>query len=1472
MYGIITIVFLIISLIVLLQTAYIQTKIAQYIAKELSLELNTEIKISHAKISLFRGIVFKDFQINDRQKDTLLYVKELSVVPSGLQTDFKHLSFNKIKLDNLYFNVYALTKDTSNISFLLDYLKDDQADSDDKSFRIEIDKFELTNSKFRYCITDSIKKPGFNSNNITISHLNISLKNFIFKNDEISAHNLSIALIEKNGFEIKNLSSEFVEVNSESIKLKKFDIVTNASDLNFDSLNLYYPHGYDFDNFKTTLRTNISIRNTSRISYNDIKYFINDTSKINEQFNLSGKINGSPDSLIVDNFTINYYEIFDIKINGYLKHLFTSKDPSFFVNVENFATDIEKIKDIPFKGKENFLGKIPKELENIKTLNYSGETKGTFSKFDSFGEISGNFGSVKLNVIVETDSLLGTNVTGMFSGEEIDLAQPTGDDNFGMLSFNQEIDLTISKKKKINLITKGIIQELIYRNYSYKEINLYTEINDKKIDSLGISINQPEIRAQIFGNINFMSAIPEINLIVDVKKADLKKMNLEKTKIGSNLSFSLNAFFNGINLDDFTGVIFLSKPLKYSRDSASITMNQLELSGTMIKVNDTLLKKIVLNSDIADISLISNGKASEVIRSLRTFLNNLFTVKPDSVTIFVDTITNGYLTLDGVIKKPGEITNLFFRDINVANNSVFSGNYDPRSNVFNLSVNSATVMYKNFTIKDFYAVAYTRENRFYAGTGGSSLKAFEPVFIENVSFESDFKNDSLNFNLAWNNYNDTSFYAGDINGNLALLKTNDLKAYVFYFNDSKVILKNNIWSFNNSKISIDSSKITISDLIFKNNDQEIYVDGNISKNPGDILFTKFNNFDINNLTDLLPESVKLTGRLYGSAVFAQLYENPLIFTKDSVLDLSINDIQFGNFYINSNWDDENNKIHTNAYNLKGSKKQFMNDTISGDYWPDKDSISMIAEIRSMTLQTFKQYFEDFVEFNNTAYITGTINLFGKLDKLNYSGNLKLKQTSFRIKYLNTINTLEEPEFFIDNKIIKIEDTRIRSNTKYGFSDLSGTITHDNFSKFYLDINLKPDNFVITDLNPTDSSYFWGKSIASGNINISGPIDDIYLDADITTEKNTNIFIPISSAESLSEENNFIRFIKDTSEQQRSGNPDTYNFETSGFSMNIKMNVTPDAQLNIIPYENTGDIRTIGDGKITLDLNREGDFTMLGTYTISSGSYNFNLMNIINKDFKIQEGSRIDWYGDPADASVNINAFYFIENVALRDLGVDEDETKKTDVSCFIRIGGTLLAPELKLYIELPGNTDEAYLQVVKSFAEKEMNEQFLSLLLIESFLPVSGNRDVGTDPNRFLQNALNNVLKQTGYDIGVIYESSTDANYSDKYGIQFSQKIWGDRIELKGNVGYEGGSEINPQNDKYVGEFEIEGKLNSKGTVRIKGYNKANNKFENEGDYIQGIGIVWRGKFNSLFTRKKERQNSVVKDSVKIYKYNPEIK
>ena len=49
--------------------------------------------------------------------------------------------------------------------------------------------------------------------------------------------------------------------------------------------------------------------------------------------------------------------------------------------------------------------------------------------------------------------------------------------------------------------------------------------------------------------------------------------------------------------------------------------------------------------------------------------------------------------------------------------------------------------------------------------------------------------------------------------------------------------------------------------------------------------------------------------------------------------------------------------------------------------------------------------------------------------------------------------------------------------------------------------------------------------------------------------------------------------------------------------------------------------------------------MYGDVNIVQGNYNFSLQQIIHKDFKIRDGSTINFRGDPFNAHMDINAIY-----------------------------------------------------------------------------------------------------------------------------------------------------------------------------------------------------------------------------------------
>lgn len=1443
LYGVLLLLILILSLILLFQTSYIQTKISNYITKELSEKLNSEITIKNVNISLFKGFVFNNVFIKDQQQDTLAYIDNVSIIPNGLQFDFSDISLKEIRINDFYLNLYEVGKDTLNIQYLIDELSNKDIDTLE-TFSLKSQQILIANSRFKYNISDTIVENKINFKNLSLDSININLSNFKNNGDNFFAEIKKISFKEQSGFNIEKISSEKFEINPNKLNLKELCVKTPNTDLRFDSIIFNYPKSYNFANFKSNLKANISIKEKSYFSYNDIKFFLPDTSvNINKKFTVSGNLYGEYNNINLENFKLNAKNIFNIKLQAKLNGMQQFIDPKFFVKFDRLSINVDKLQELHFLQEFYDFKKIPSWAK--KKINYSGVTKGKFSDFTTNGRLLGNFGEVLLSANTKKGTVGTYNVKGDISANNLIISEAIKNKEVGIISFNQNFSISFQKNKKLKAKTSGLISDFTYKKHIYKDIDFYAEINDKKIDSINVLINQPMFSARLFGSADFSENVPKVKLFANVSNADISALKLIKLKSNiSGLKFIANANFKGLNINDFSGNIKLASPLKYRKDTIDFTINNFSL----VSSEKNGKKTISLLSDILDAKITSSENPNETIKRFKVLSSNLLQSKTTNFQI--DTTVNcGSINIDANIKDADIFMSFFNSDYHISDNTKIYGFYKPKKNNINLSLNSRFLKYKNVYVSDFYVIAYTKNNKVYGGLGGSSLKPNSKLFVENINLEGDFSSDSINFNLNWNNYKDTLNNAASIIGNIQIKKKeNNKKLYECKLQNSNVVINDVFWKLNNAKIVIDSSKVSVFDLMLTNNEQQIYLDGNISEYPGDILFTEYKNFKISNIQPLIKNNLKLNGELSGNTTFAQLYDKPLIFTKDSIVNLKINKISFGNLYFKSNWDNIEDKIHVNAYSLKGRYKKFMNDTIYGDYWPNTGEIKFVIDVRSMLLKTFKDYYSEYASFNSTAYIKGKVLLFGNYKSPQIKGNLKLRQANVLIKYLNTNYGLDEMDIFFDSKNIIIKETKLHPSNKNGYAYIKGNIKHNMFSNFILDVDIDAQNCQIMDIGQTENSYFYGTAYGTGGLNFLGPINNLFLNANLKTEKGTDVFFPMSASEVLKEEQNFIRFVKDTTITKKIDEKDEYSADLNGFTMNLIVDVTPDATMQIIPDEN-GDIITNGSGQIILKLDSESNFNMFGSYVISKGAYKINISQI-TKEFKIQNGGKIDWSGNPSDAKIDIIATYSLNNIKLNDLLPEENERiEKSEVDCSVSLTGTLLNPDLKLFIVLPDNVSQKYKSKLASLEAKAINEQFLSLLIMKRFFSTFGTDFADPKPltGDLLTSQLNSVLNKLsgGVDVSVIYQPGQET-VTDEYGVVLSGSAFDDRVTYKGGLGI-GGNEIENKDEQVVGEIEVEIKLNQKGTFKAKVYNKANDKFENDGTYTQGVGLIWRKKFDTFF-------------------------
>ncbi|MCK4638345.1 MAG: translocation/assembly module TamB, partial [Bacteroidales bacterium] len=431
----------------------------------------------------------------------------------------------------------------------------------------------------------------------------------------------------------------------------------------------------------------------------------------------------------------------------------------------------------------------------------------------------------------------------------------------------------------------------------------------------------------------------------------------------------------------------------------------------------------------------------------------------------------------------------------------------------------------------------------------------------------------------------------------------------------------------------------------------------------------------------------------------------------------------------------------------------------------------------------------------------------------------------------------------------------------------GRITHENLKNFKFNINIKPKDFACLNTDSYLNSEFYGQANISGDIKINGPLNKLMLNITVTTNKGTNINIPISTTADVSEQNYIIFINKSDTALEKP----IYNVNTSGVTINFKLNITPDAKIQLFLPSQMGTIKADGNGNINLSINPQGYFRIVGDYVIKKGVFHFTMQNLVNKRFSIIEGGKISWTGSPYDAEVDLKALYKVKT-SLDGLGPQMDSTvnygRRVYVDCILGLKGKLFDPDIHFSILLP-NVDEATRQMVYSVLdttnEAEMNQQMLSLLVLGSFsYNTTATPSLEASSYKLISNQLSNWLSQISkdFDIGINYIPGNQVS-DEELEVALSTQLFNDRVSIDGSFGVTGEKTADNASN-IVGDVNVEVKLTEDGRFRVRAFNRSNvnsaydiYSYDQSSPYTQGVGIFYRKEFNSfaeIFQRQKKKK------------------
>lgn len=168
-----------------------------------------------------------------------------------------------------------------------------------------------------------------------------------------------------------------------------------------------------------------------------------------------------------------------------------------------------------------------------------------------------------------------------------------------------------------------------------------------------------------------------------------------------------------------------------------------------------------------------------------------------------------------------------------------------------------------------------------------------------------------------------------------------------------------------------------------------------------------------------------------------------------------------------------------------------------------------------------------------------------------------------------------------------------------------------------------------------------------------------------------------------------------------------------------------------------------------------------------------------------------------------------------------------------------------------------------------MNRQIIYLLALNRFY--TPDYMTATKGNELVSVASSTISSQLSSILGQLSDNWTIAptfrsdrgDFSDvEVDLALSSSLLNNRLMLNGNFGYRDKS-LN--NNSFIGDFDIEYLLNRRGSVRLKAYNRYNDRnfYGRDALTTQGVGVVFKKDFDNIFSfirklRHKDEADSTI--------------
>lgn len=1390
--------------------------------------------------------------IEDHHQDTLIAIEKLNTSILSFKKLYEgRLTFGDINIDGLTFNVKTYKgEEDANLDVFVASFDDDKPKTKKSNFLMSSSDVSINGGTFRLVDENTKTRDIFE-----FIDLDINATDFLIYGSDVSARINQLSFTDSRGLSIERMSTNF-EYTLTKMSFENLSIQTPNSNLK-GRLQFNY-NRKDFQDFSNKVNVAANFKD-SKVSLDELNVFYDEFGK-NQTAEFSADLSGTLNNLSASNLDLKSGN--STKIIGDLnfKNLFSKAENDFsmdgdFKRLTSSYVDLNKL--LP-----NVLGKsIPSIFDKLGKFTLQGTTKVTNTSVLANLDLVTELGFIKTNLdMIRVNEIDNSSYKGNIIFEEFDLGQFINSPDIALASFNIEVDGNGFTLENLDTQVLGTVSSIEYNNYNYQDLSISGQLGNNIFNGVLIS-NDENFKLKFDGLADLTKAENVFNFNANVEYADLKTLNFTSKDELSIFKGNINMSVTGSTIDNSRGTVVV-KNTTYENEYGHYFFEDF----TITSLFEEKQRIITINSpDIIQGQVKGNFKVRDVPRLVENSLGYIYSnYKPHIAE------ENQYLDFNFIINS--KIAEVFYHDINIGLNTTLKGRVESNEEGFRLNFKSPKIK-----ILDYFASNIDLQ----IDNSNPLYNTYIGIDSVNTKYYDVSKFNLINVTLRDTLFIKSEFQGGKFNDdfydiNLFYTINEDNKS-VLGFKKSGITFKENDWYINRegntqNKIVFDRDfkTIDLEKIVMSHRGEDMELRGFVRDTAKNISLN-FTDVDLIKITPPI-DSLKLAGTINGKLELIQKDNIFLPYSNISISDFEANNYQLGD--LNSKI--EGNQSLTNYtvdITLENNIMKSLDAKGTIDLSNNNSNIDLDIYLNEFLLNPLNPFGEGVIT-NIRGDATGNAKVTGKLEKPDISGSLILNNAGLTIPYLNV-----DYSFDFDSEV-KLEDQRFifQNNTLtdseyFSQANLNGYVSHHNFSDWKLGLELTTDRLLVLNTKDSEESLYYGTAFIEGKADIVGPANQLLIDVEGSTGEGTVFKIPLNDVESFGD-NSYIHFLTQEEKDAISQGKIINDIEISGLELAFDLNVTPDAEIEIVIDKNTGStIKGVGEGNLLFEINTNEKFNMWGDFSVFEGTYNFIYGGIFLKEFEVEPGGKLEWEGDPLNAQINIKAIYKTE--ANPSVLLDSPINRRIPVEVGINLTGQLEHPNPEFSFNFPntGSTIESELQY-RLESKEERERQALYLLAIGTF---ANDAAIGSNAYGTIEDRVNNLINSWFENddgklvVGVNIQAKEDTpeyQTDTQLGLTFKTNI-SDRVLINGKVGVPVGG---VSETVIGGDVQMDILLNDKGTLVAKVFNRENSirNFGEEIGYTQGVGITYNVEFDTfkeliqiIFSGKNKDKTSKKKEELK---------